>query len=135
MPRDSFAALMGQGDHLLVTVQANSADLAHLEETRLELAGAMDVAKAASVRQDTVRSLFQQSTRDLEKAMADTRELITRLRNGIRTKYGLRSEKMTEFGMQPRRAPVRKPKEAKEKPAPVPQPAPARVTTTTESTS
>ena len=64
--------------------------------------------------------------------MADTRELITRMRNGIRTRYGLRSEKMTAFGMQPRRALVRK---AKEKPAPVPQPAPARVTTTTESDS
>ena len=77
--------------------------------------------------------MAQQATRDLEKAMADTRELITRLRNGIRTKYGLRSEKMTEFGMQPRRAPVRKTKEVKEKPAPVPQPVPAHVTTTTES--
>ena len=126
MPRDSFAALMGQGDHLLVTVQANSADLAHLEETRLQLATTMDAARAASVHQDTVRALFQQSTRDLEKTMADARELITRLRNGIRTKYGLRSEKMTEFGMQPRRVPVRK---AKQKPAPVAQPVPAPITT------
>ena len=59
--------------------------------------------------------------------MADAQELVTRLRNGIRTKYGLRSEKLTEFGMQPRRFPGKK---AKVKPAPVPQPAPALVTTT-----
>lgn len=131
MPRDSFAALMGTGEHLLATIQANSADLAQLEETRVQLSTTMDVAKAASVRQDTVKALVQQATRDLEKAMSDTRELITRLRNGIRTRYGLRSEKLTEFGMQPRRAPVRK---AKEKPAPVPQPAPA-LTTTAESDS
>ena len=127
MPKTSFANLMGTGEHLLVTVQANSADLAQLEETRSQLSTTMGVAKAASVRQDTARALFQQSTRDLKKAMADTRELVTRLRNGVRTKYGLRSEKLAEFGMQPRRAPVRK---AKEKPAPVPQPAPALVTTT-----
>jgi hypothetical protein len=132
MPRDSFAALMGAGDHLLVTVQANNGDLGHLEETRLQLAGSMEVARVVSVRQDTVKALFQQATRDLEKAMADTQELITRLRNGIRTKYGLRSEKLTEFGMHPRRDPVRK---AKTKPAPVPQPAPALVTTTAESES
>jgi hypothetical protein len=132
MPRDTFAALMGAGDHLLVTVQANGADLAHLDEARLQLAVSMEVAKAVSVRQDTVRSLFQQATRDLDKAMADTQELVTRLRNGIRTKYGLRSEKLTEFGMQPRRAPVRK---AKQKPAPVPQPASALITTTTENSS
>ena len=126
MPRESFAALMGTGDHLLATIQANSADLPQLEEDRLQLAARIEVAKAASVRQDMARSLFQQSTRDLEKAMADTQELITRLRNGIRQEYGLRSEKLTEFGMQPRRAPVRK---VKEKPAPAPQPAPAPVTT------
>ena len=132
MPRDTFGALMGAGDHLLVTIQANSADLGHLEETRLQLAASMEVARAVSVRQDAVRSLFQQATRDLDKAMSDTQELITRLRNGIRTKYGLRSEKLAEFGMQPRRTPVRK---AKVKPAPVPQPAPALVTATTESNS
>jgi DNA-binding protein H-NS len=131
MPRDTFNALMGQGEHLLVTIQANSTDLAHLEETRLQLVGALDVAKAASVRQDTVKALVQQATRDLEKAMADAQELVTRLRNGIRTKYGLRSEKLTEFGMQPRRAPGKK--AAKVKPAPVPQPAPALVTTAAES--
>jgi hypothetical protein len=117
---------MGTGDHLVVTIQANSAELAHLEEARLQLSSLMEGAKAASVRQDTVRALFLQSTRDLEKAMVDTREVITRLRNGIRNQYGLRSEKLAEFGMQPRRAPARK---AKQKPAPVPQPAPASVTT------
>lgn len=132
MPRDTLSALMGQGDHLLVTIQANSTDLAHLEDTRSQLAGALDVAKAASVRQDTVKSLFQQATRDLDKAMADAQELITRLRNGIRTKYGLRSEKLTEFGMQPRRFAG---KRVKAKPAPVPQPAPALVTAATESDS
>jgi hypothetical protein len=126
MPRDTFLALMGTGDHLLVTIQANSADLAHLEETRLQLATSIDVARAVSVRHDTAKALVQQATRDLEKSMADTQELVTRLRNGVRTQYGLRSEKLTEFGMQPRRTPVRK---AKEKPAPVPQPAPALVTT------
>ena len=131
MPRDTFAALMGTGDHLLTTVQANSADLAHLEETRLQLAGSMDLARAVSVRQDTAKALVQQATRDLEKAMADTQELVTRLRNGVRTQYGLRSEKLTEFGMQPRRAPVRK---AKEKAAPVPQPAPALVTAAVSNT-
>ena len=132
MPRDTFAALMGAGDHLLVSVQANSADLAHLEETRLQLGSSMDVAKTVSIRQDAAKALVQQSTRDLEKAMADTQELVTRLRNGVRTQYGLRSEKLTEFGMQPRRAPVRK---AKQKPAPVPQPAPALGTPTTEGNS
>jgi hypothetical protein len=126
MPRDTLLALIGTGDHLLATVQANSADLAHLEETRLQLATSIGVARAVSIRQDTAKALVQQATRDLEKSMADTQELVTRLRNGVRTQYGLRSEKLTEFGMQPRRAPVRK---AKEKPAPVPQPAPALVTT------
>jgi predicted RNA-binding Zn ribbon-like protein len=128
MPKATFANVMTTGEQLLVSIEANKTDLAHLEEQRSELSKAIEGAKAASVQQDAFRAQFQQSTRDMEKFMSDVRELTTRLRNGVRTKYGLRSEKLAEFGMQPRRAPAKS--RAKEKPAPVPQPAPASKTNT-----
>ena len=123
MPRKSFAGLTSEGDQLLVTIAANQADLAFLEEPRSQLSRALEVAKVASIRQDTFKAQFQQSTRDLEKSLSEARELITRLRNGVRTQYGLRAEKLAEFGMQPRRSPAKA--KAKQKPDPVPQPAPA----------
>ncbi len=51
--------------------------------------------------------------------MKEGRELATRVRNGIRTQYGLKGEKLTEFGLKPRRKPQKK-----AKPGPVAQPIP-----------
>lgn len=125
MPKTRFATVMNTGEQLLVSIEANKVDLGHLEEQRSLLAKAVEEAKAASIRQDSFKAQVQQATRDMEKSVADAQELITRLRNGVRTKYGLRSEKLVEFALQPRR----KSKTAvKEKPAPVAQPAPASKT-------
>jgi hypothetical protein len=125
MPKTTFAKVMNTGEQLLVSIEANKTDLGHLEEQRGLLAKAIEEAKAASIRQDSFKAQVQQATRDMEKSMADAQELITRLRNGVRTKYGLRSEKLAEFALQPRRSPAKSRTAVKEKPAPVAQPVPA----------
>lgn len=124
MPRSSLAGLMTLGEHLLVTVEANGAELAFLEPLRLQLRDALDGLKAAGVRQDAFRAQFQQSTRDLERVVTECQDLSTRLRSGIRMQYGLKQEKLAEFGLQPlrRRAPrTKKPPET----GPTPPPASA----------
>ena len=128
MPKTTFATVMNTGEQLLASIEANKTDLGHLEEQRSQLSKAIEGAKAASIQQDAFRAQVQQSTRDMEKFMSDVQELTTRLRNGVRTKYGLRSEKLAEFGLQPRRRAPSKSR-VKEKPAPVAQPAPASKTT------
>ena len=124
MPNTSFADFVEEGDRLLATVEANKADLSFLEETRTQLVTVMEGAKAASVRQDNFKAQFQQATRDLEGFFSQGRELLTRLRNGIRTKYGLRAEKLAEFGLQPRRKPQRTKKEKEPGSVSPPSPAP-----------
>lgn len=116
MPRVTFANQTTEWEHLLVTVETNQTALSFLEPQRSQLASVLDRAKDASVRQDAFKAQFQQATRDLEKALSEGGDLATRLRNGIRTQYGLRSEKLAEFGLQPRR----KPQKAKPEPAPTP---------------
>ncbi|MFY9825303.1 MAG: hypothetical protein WAM82_28250 [Thermoanaerobaculia bacterium] len=108
----------GEWDQLATTVDVNKADLAHLEAPRARLAVVSEGMKAAKLRQEASRVLVQQATRDVEAFRKEGRDLATRLRNGIRTQYGLKSEKLTEFGMRPRR------KQKKAKPEPVAQPAP-----------
>ena len=88
--------------HLAIGVAANP-ELKHLEDMRLELVTVTDEAKAASVKQSVLRAQLQQTTRDLETLRARGTDLATRLRNGVRAQYGLRGEKLTEFGLQPRR--------------------------------
>ncbi|HEX4964393.1 MAG TPA: hypothetical protein VF173_26485 [Thermoanaerobaculia bacterium] len=118
MSKLGFNSTTGGWEKLLTTVEANKADLEFLDPLRLQLTAALEGAKAANVRQSTSQAQVQQATRDLEKFMATGRDLATRLRNGIRTQYGLKGEKLTEFGLQP----LRKPKKAV-KPAETPTPA------------
>jgi hypothetical protein len=116
-----LGVFLSDSDKLLATLEANGVELGHLEVARSQLAAAVEGAKAASLRQSAFKAQFQQSTRDLEGFVAQGREMTTRLRNGIRTQYGLKGEKLAEFGLQPRR----RPQKAKGKPVePVPQPAP-----------
>lgn len=119
MPNVSNGELMFEIRHTLNAVAANQADLAFLTDQTVELTTVLEGAEGAKNRQDQFKGMVQQATRDLEAFLTRGQELLTRVRNGIRTRYGLKSEKLAEFGMQPRRPPLRKKKE--EKP---PEPAP-----------
>jgi hypothetical protein len=104
---------------MAVTVDVNKVDLAHLEPQRARLAVVSESAKATKVKQEALKAQVQQTTRDLEGLMKEGRDLFSRLRFGVRTQYGLKSEKLTEFGMKPRRK-----QQKKATPEPVAQPAP-----------
>jgi hypothetical protein len=58
-------------------------------------------AKAISARQDAHRAGLGQATRELEAVMTDGRDSANRLRNFLRSHYGSRSDKLTEFGVKP----------------------------------
>jgi hypothetical protein len=122
MPKSAFLNVTGEWENLAVTVEANATDLAYLAETRTQLLSILDTAKAASVRQAALLAQYQQATRDLEKLLSEGGDLATRIRNGIRMQYGLKSEKLVEFKMQPRR---KRSRAKKEEPVPAPTPTPA----------
>jgi hypothetical protein len=103
MSSQSFAAVITDWDQLLVKVLANVSDLTFLEGTSNDLSFSLQGAKEANLRQATFKAQFQQATRDLELHLSRGRELATRLRNGVRTRYGLSSEKLTDFNLRPRR--------------------------------
>ena len=119
MPNQTFSEETTEWGQLAVTVDVNKADLAHLEVPRARLAVVSEDVKATKVRQEALKAQVQQTTRDLETLMKEGRGLSTRLRNGIRSQYGTKAEKLAEFGMQPRRSPQKK-----AKPGPVAQPTP-----------
>jgi uncharacterized protein YfdQ (DUF2303 family) len=101
MPNTSFADFVTDWEHLLKAVDSNAADLPQLEANRAELLATVESAKAIDVRQSSLRSELSQATRDLEAAMARGRDLASRLRAGIRAQYGLKGEKLREFGLKP----------------------------------
>jgi len=103
MSSQSFADIVTDWEQLLVKILANASDLSFLEGTSSELALSLQGAKEANARQATFKAEFQQATRDIEAHLTRGRELATRLRNGIRTRYGLSGEKLTDFKLRPRR--------------------------------
>ena len=119
MASQAFPNETGSWGQMAVTVDVNKVDLAHLEPQRARLAVVSESAKATKVKQEALKAQVQQTTRDLEGLMKEGRDLFSRLRFGVRTQYGLKSEKLTEFGMKPRRK-----QQKKATPEPVAQPTP-----------
>ena len=120
MATQAFAAETTDWGQLSTTVDTNKADLAHLAQQSARLAVVFEGSKVTKLRQAALKAEAQQTTRDLDAFMTEGREIATRLRNGIRTQYGTKAEKLTEFGMKPRRKPQKK-----ATPGPVAQPTPA----------
>jgi uncharacterized NAD(P)/FAD-binding protein YdhS len=103
MPKESLAVTLSQWDELIDACEANTEDLEFLLELRDELRNLAERAKELSVRQDALNAQKQQVTRDLDAVKQRGREIALRVRDGIRTRYGKRSPKLTEFGIRLRK--------------------------------
>jgi hypothetical protein len=103
MPRTSFADIATDWERLIATVVNNKDDLQVLEPFRSQLETELAGARVASIRQATAQAEAQQATRDLEGSLTRGKDLAERLRTGIISRYGRRSEKLTEFRIKPLR--------------------------------
>jgi hypothetical protein len=91
---------MKEWEMLLATVASNKDDLPYIDGYRQQLEVEMAGAKAASVRQSASQAEAQQASRDLEEFLTRGRDLANRMRSGVRAKYGIRGEKLKEFGLR-----------------------------------
>jgi hypothetical protein len=103
MPKTSFADIATDWERLIATVVNNKDDLQALEPYRTQLETELTGARAANIRQGTAQAESQQATRDLEGSLTRGKDLAERLRTGIISRYGRRSEKLTEFRIKPLR--------------------------------
>lgn len=109
--------------HLQERLTANAADLAHLEVLRAQLGTVTEQARQMAASQAAQRASKQQSSQSLKAAIAEGDRLASLLRSAVKQHYGIRSEKLAEFGVKPFRG--RKKAEtqaAAPKPAPAPGP-------------
>jgi hypothetical protein len=100
MPKKAFADVMTEWEKLATTVAANKDDLSYIDGYRQQLEIEMAGAKAANVRQSAAQAESQQASRDLDGFLASGSDLANRVRTGIKSKYGIRSEKLKEFGLK-----------------------------------
>jgi hypothetical protein len=113
MATSSRAGLLDECRVTLNVMDVHGADFEHVQADRDLLAATVAKIDEADLRQKHHKGQFQQASRDLDQLTLLARDMILRLKNSVRARYGNSAEKLAEFGLNPRRS-VRGAKSTKE---------------------
>jgi len=113
----SLADITFDAEKLLAATVANDALLPNIDEQRAPLEASLSDFKEIGIRQKTLTADRQKATQDLHAARARIQDQAIQLRAAIKSKIGVRSEKLVEFNLRPLRKGTRRSKA----PAPAPQ--------------
>jgi len=92
---------LGGLQRLSIALAANSADLKDLEGTRNKLEGLMNQVQDGVKRQAALRAEKQDISRQLKTLFVESDRLANVVRVALKAHYGIRAEKLVEFGLQP----------------------------------
>lgn len=101
---------------LLKALLANIAEMPHLEAPRAKLEAMIALVPELVSEQRVFAARRQEASKKLQELLIEGRRLEDFLYTGVREHYGTRSEKLSEFGLQPFRG--RKPPKPPEAEAP-----------------
>jgi hypothetical protein len=108
----TYAGKLGDWQRLLAPLEANEGSLPHLEVLRGKLAAFASQVVEIHQAQAAQKALKQEMSRQLKGAISAGDRLATVLRQVLKEHYGIRAEKLSEFGVQPFRGRPRKAKPA-----------------------
>jgi len=116
--------VVGSLQRLQGKLEANSADLPHLEAPRAQLRAMLTRFDELSKQQGAMRASKQEASKEMRTIVTEGQRLGNGMRRMVQIHYGTRSEKLAEFDLQPFRgrkakAPV---PETPGTPAPAPHP-------------
>ncbi|MFY9822213.1 MAG: hypothetical protein WAM82_12595 [Thermoanaerobaculia bacterium] len=127
----SNEAVVGNLQQLLGKLEANKADLPQLEIPMTKLGTVMARIMDVNKQQGALTASKQAASKELQTLLTEGQRLANAMRALLKEHYGIRSEKLAEFGLQPFRGRVRTVKEATPDPAtPAEPPTPAPHSTT-----
>lgn len=118
----TYKGILGDWEQLNKMLSENSAELPHLEMSRLKLEELLRQGLEVAARQSALRAEKQEASRQIRGLIADGQRLVSVLRLAVKEHYGPRAEKLVAFGVQPFRG--RKPKDKQPTPPPA-EPSPA----------
>jgi hypothetical protein len=116
----TYAGKKGTWQRLSTALEANKAELSYLEAPLTKFSTHLGRVQEITQEQSALAANKQELSKQLQALMDETGRLANMLRVAIKQHYGPRSEKLTEFGLQPFRGRARK-----EKPLPPPEDAKA----------
>ncbi|HEV2854951.1 MAG TPA: hypothetical protein VHC97_19320 [Thermoanaerobaculia bacterium] len=117
----SYAAIIDDWEGLLVSSRSNADKLPDVSRHTAALEQMLGQTKAMKALQDSHTAARQEATQELNKLLAQGRDLAIRLRAVVKGEIGPRSERLVEFNMAPLRKRARR--KTAEKPPEVTTPA------------
>jgi hypothetical protein len=114
---------LGHLRRLASAMATNKEELQHLEPSRARFEAVLTQTLEATDRQALHTAGKQEATQQLKSLLAEGERLATILRLAVKQHFGIRAEKLAEFGLQPFRGRVRKAPAQPEEPQ-TPPPAP-----------
>lgn len=105
----TYAGMLGEWQKFIAAMDANP-DLASMAEWRTKLANLLAQGVEISQQQAAMAASKQEKSKQLQTLLADGNRLVTGMRKMIADRYGVRAEKLTEFGIPPFRGRSRKAK-------------------------
>jgi hypothetical protein len=118
----THAGVLGNLQKLDTALEANLEELAHLEGARQRLTTLLGRAQDTVKQQAALTASKQEMSKQLRAFLTESQRVANAIRALLKEHYGLRAEKLAEFGLQPFRGRVRKAKPTEPKP-PVSPPA------------
>ncbi|HEX3126834.1 MAG TPA: hypothetical protein VH394_05850 [Thermoanaerobaculia bacterium] len=101
MPETTRSGKLGEWQRLKSALQVNQAELPELQLQRAQFETFLGQAEDLFQTQAAHAASKQQASQQLTALMLECQRLATVLRVTLKQHYGPRSEKLTEFGLQP----------------------------------
>lgn len=116
---------VGNVQRVLARLNSNRAELQHIEPSIARLEGLFGQIQGAADRQALHTAAKQEASQELQTVLTETERLVNILLLAVKQHYGIRAEKLADFGLKPFRGRPRTVslKRAPEPPAPKPEPA------------
>lgn len=104
MPRETtYSGILGELQRFQASMEASLDEIPHLGSSRERLVELLTRAQELARRQAAVTSERQKITQEFKTVLTDGRRMATVLRKGLQQHYGIRAEKLSEFGLRPYR--------------------------------
>ena len=104
----TYAGMLGDWQRWVATLLANGEDLGYLEVQRGKLEALRAEGQELVRQQSELTAAKQDLSKRLREVMVEGQRLVTVLKLTVRQHYGIDSEKLAEFGVQPFRGRRRK---------------------------
>jgi hypothetical protein len=110
----TYTGKMGSLQRFSLSLAANKAELQDFEPSRAKLEGMVNLTLDIASRQAALQAEKQELSKQLKTQIIESERLANVMRKTLQAHYGIRAEKLAEFGLQPFRG---RPRTAKTTPA------------------